>query len=59
MVEQTQHSTSHSLAKGATFWFTGFSGAGKSTLSNALKAKLDSMLGDNKKVFILDGDVIR
>lgn len=49
----------YSLQKGATFWFTGLSGAGKSTLSNALKNRLDSMLGDTKKVFILDGDVIR
>lgn len=45
--------------KGATFWFTGLSGAGKSTLSQFLKEKLDGMLGDNRKVFILDGDVIR
>jgi adenylylsulfate kinase len=48
-----------SLQKGATYWFTGLSGAGKSTLSEALKKKLDSQLGDSKKVFILDGDVIR
>jgi len=47
------------LKTGGTFWFTGLSGAGKSTLSQALKAKLDTMLGDNKKVFLLDGDVIR
>jgi adenylylsulfate kinase-like enzyme len=47
------------LQKGATFWFTGLSGAGKSTLSEALKARLDKDLGDNRKVFILDGDVIR
>lgn len=51
--------SSHSVNKGATFWFTGFSGAGKSTLSEALKKKLDKMVGDSKKVFILDGDVIR
>jgi len=50
---------SHSLQKGATFWFTGLSGAGKSTLSTAIKHRLDSMLGDTQKVFILDGDVIR
>jgi adenylyl-sulfate kinase len=54
-----QHETSHSLKKGATFWFTGFSGAGKSTLSGAVKETLDKMLGDNSKVFILDGDIIR
>ena len=49
----------YELNSGATFWFTGFSGAGKSTLSNAIKAKLDVMLEDKNKVFILDGDVIR
>jgi adenylylsulfate kinase len=47
------------LAKGATFWFTGLSGAGKSTLSNAIKAKLDTILQDKHKAFILDGDIIR
>lgn len=47
------------LKKGATFWFTGLSGAGKSTLSQYLKSQLDELLGDNRKVFILDGDVIR
>ena len=47
------------LNKGATYWFTGLSGAGKSTLSQHLKSKLDEMLGDNRKVFLLDGDVIR
>ena len=50
---------SYSLGKGATFWFTGLSGAGKSTLSTALKEKIDTMLKDNEKVFVLDGDVIR
>ena len=49
----------HSLHQGATYWFTGLSGSGKSTLSVALKAKIDALVGDNKKVFILDGDVIR
>ena len=44
---------------GATFWFTGLSGAGKSTLSQAVKSKLDEMLGDDQKCFLLDGDVIR
>jgi adenylylsulfate kinase len=28
----------HSIEKGATFWFTGLSGAGKSSLSQAVKA---------------------
>jgi adenylylsulfate kinase len=63
MVESnTEHShlyQRYTLEKGATFWFTGFSGAGKSTLSNAIKKKLDVMLEDANKVFILDGDVIR
>lgn len=51
--------TSHSVSNGATYWFTGLSGSGKSTLSSALKTQIDSLVGDNKKVFILDGDVIR
>jgi adenylylsulfate kinase len=62
MEHAEHHHHSHKrfeLKKGATFWFTGLSGAGKSTLSNALKAKLDVMLEDKNKVFILDGDVIR
>ena len=50
---------SYEMKTGATFWFTGLSGAGKSTLSEALKAKIDTLLDDNQKVFILDGDVIR
>lgn len=68
MVDSTTNSSSHqchnekashTLSKGATFWFTGLSGAGKSTLSQALKQRIDRMLGDTQKVFILDGDVIR
>lgn len=55
----TNNTPRYTLAKGATFWFTGLSGAGKSTLSNAVKEKLDIMLADNNKCFILDGDVIR
>ena len=51
--------TSHSVTSGATYWFTGLSGAGKSTLSCALKENIDRLVGDSKKVFILDGDVIR
>jgi adenylyl-sulfate kinase len=47
------------VAAGATYWFTGLSGAGKSTLSGALKTQIDALVGDNRKVFILDGDVIR
>lgn len=57
MVDST--STSYSVQKGATYWFTGLSGAGKSTLSEALKKTLDKEVGDDRKVFILDGDVIR
>ena len=40
-------------------WFTGLSGAGKSTLSEAVKRHLDGAIGDDKRVFILDGDIIR
>ena len=58
MVEATQD-TSHSVTAGATYWFTGLSGAGKSTLSCALKQQIDRLVGDGKKVFLLDGDVIR
>lgn len=47
------------LKSAATIWLTGLSGAGKSTLAEALKARLDDMLQDAKKSFILDGDVIR
>ena len=49
----------HIVTSGATYWFTGLSGAGKSTLSGALKEQIDKLVGDNKKVFLLDGDVIR
>ena len=49
----------HTVNTGATYWFTGLSGAGKSTLSTALKKQIDTLVADNKKVFILDGDVIR
>ena len=52
-------STTHSVTAGATYWFTGLSGAGKSTLSIALKEQIDRMVGDSKKVFLLDGDVVR
>ena len=51
--------STHQFATGATFWFTGLSGAGKSTLSEAFKNEIDGMIGDKRKVFILDGDVIR
>ena len=52
-------SATHVVNTGATYWFTGLSGAGKSTLSSTLKVKIDELVSDNKKVFILDGDVIR
>ena len=35
------------------------SGAGKSTLSEAVKKQLEIMMPEQKKVFILDGDIIR
>ena len=54
-----EQEAAYSIKKGATFWFTGLSGAGKSTLSTSVKAELDKMLGDTRKCFILDGDVIR
>ena len=57
MVES--NSASHSSLCGATYWFTGLSGAGKSTLAEALKKQMDAMLGTNKNVFILDGDIVR
>ena len=57
MVESKSASTPYSAQAGATFWFTGLSGAGKSTLSEYVKNYLDTALGDDKKVFILDGDI--
>ena len=61
LVDKTGNSDSaaYKLNTGATFWFTGLSGSGKSTLSEAVKKRLDSMLGDENKAFILDGDIIR
>ena len=58
-LDTTHKNESFALKTGGTFWFTGLSGAGKSTLSQTLKEKLDTMFGDSKKVFLLDGDVIR
>ncbi len=37
-------------------WFTGLPCSGKSTLANALKQKLEEL---GKRVYILDGDIIR
>jgi 3'-phosphoadenosine 5'-phosphosulfate synthase len=59
MVDAAPASTAYTVTSGATYWFTGLSGAGKSTLSEALKKQMDRLVGDEKKVFILDGDVIR
>ena len=39
-----------------TIFFTGLSGSGKTTTAIALKKRLES---ENKKVFLLDGDIIR
>jgi 3'-phosphoadenosine 5'-phosphosulfate synthase len=59
-MESTQQAkANYSINSGATFWFTGLSGAGKSTLSEGLKTRVDKMLGDKNKCFILDGDIIR
>lgn len=57
MVESSN--ATHRANCGATYWFTGLSGAGKSTLSEALKKQMDAMLGNNRTVFILDGDIVR
>ena len=57
-MQKLSHKT-HEVTQGTTVWFTGLSGAGKSTLSQALKDKLDIVVGDDKKVFLLDGDIIR
>ena len=51
--------TSHTISSGATYWLTGLSGSGKSTLSTELKVAIGKLISDNKKVYILDGDVIR
>ena len=50
---------SYTLTNPATYWLTGLSGARKSTLSKAVKAKIDSMLHDKHRLFILDGEIIR
>ena len=48
--------TSKSMHKGFTVWFTGMSGAGKSTISHLLEERLR---GVGAKVEVLDGDVVR
>jgi len=41
---------------GCTIWFTGLSGSGKSTIATALHA---SLLSNNVRTYMLDGDVLR
>jgi len=49
--------SNHSEAeRGVTVWLTGLSGAGKSTIAQGLESKLRLL---NKKVEVLDGDVVR
>ena len=43
--------------QGITIFFTGLSGSGKSTIANALMSKLLEL--DNRKVTLLDGDIVR
>jgi len=48
-----------SVEKGCTYWLTGLSGCGKSTLAEAMKKHLDAATGNSKRIFCLDGDIIR
>jgi len=57
-MQDLKHKT-HDLTNGATIWFTGLSGSGKSTLSEAVKEKLNVMVGDDRLAIILDGDTVR
>ena len=57
-MQDLKHKT-HELTRGATIWMTGLSGSGKSTLSEAVKEKLNIMLGEDRLAIILDGDIIR
>lgn len=41
---------------GSIWWFTGLSGSGKTTLSTAVA---DTLLKQGKKIYLLDGDVLR
>ncbi len=43
-------------ASGATVWLTGLPGSGKSTLAHALS---EALLGDGRRVEVLDGDELR
>src|SRR5579875_4097412 len=45
-----------SMTTGCTIWLTGLSGAGKSTLAGQIEQRLRQR---NKKVEILDGDIVR
>ncbi|HLI71575.1 MAG TPA: adenylyl-sulfate kinase, partial [Ktedonobacteraceae bacterium] len=45
-----------SMTTGCTIWLTGLSGAGKSTLAWQIEQRLRQR---NKKVEILDGDIVR
>ena len=44
------------VERGVTVWLTGLSGSGKSTIALGLEAELKRL---NKKVEVLDGDVVR
>lgn len=46
-----------SAVKGTVIFFTGLSGSGKSTIANILATKLLEI--QNKKITVLDGDVVR
>ena len=54
MESSSQH---WNLLSPCTIWLTGLSGAGKTTIANALKEKLDILLGYEHSTFILDGDI--
>jgi len=48
-----------SVEKGCTYFLTGLSGCGKSTLAEAMKNHLDAATGNSKRIYCLDGDIIR
>ena len=47
------------VEKGCTYWLTGLPGSGKSTFAEAMKKHLDSAIGTDTRVFVLDGDHVR
>ena len=51
-------SSNSTLLSPCTIWLTGLSGAGKTTIAQALKEKLDILLGYEHSTFIL-GNLIR